>query len=186
MEGTKLVIYGENQSFYRYTTMNKKEVTTGIQFLMAFILYLFSVSCEGPLAGEEVKFLTPNVYKDLPPEATRIEMKTENRNWTFQYVQYNDTIVDLSTGNINKIEHGKVTDPSFSYDTKTVNNRSVTEIKGSFFSIISESPGPRDKNEPTVITVDLTENRSKEKRVLLVQLISLDTGGYFRIEQNPK
>lgn len=40
--------------------------------------------------------------------------------------------------------------------------------------------------EPVVITVDITENTSKEKRVLLVQLINLDTGSFFRIEQNPK
>lgn len=159
--------------------------TKGLQYLlMAFILYLFSVSCQGPLAGEEVKFITSNVYTDLSPEATRIEIKTEKNNWTFHNVQYNDTIVNLSTGNIYKIDHGEVTDPSFSYDEKTINNKSVTEIKGSFFSITSESP--RNKDDPKVITVDITENRSKEKRVLLVQLINLDTGNYFRIEQNPK
>ena len=37
---------------------------------------------------------------------------------------------------------------------------------------------------PAVITVDIAENRSKEKRILLVQLTDLDAGGYFRIEQN--
>jgi len=155
-----------------------------IQYLIAFILYLFSVSCQGPLEGEKIEFITPNVYKDLSPEATRIEIKTEKSNWTFQYVQYNDTIANLSTGNIHKIDHdGDITDPSFSYETKTLNNKWVTDITGSFFSIKSESP--RNKNEPAVITVDITENRSKEKRVLLVQLLNLDRGGYFRIEQNP-
>ena len=166
------------------TAMIRKISTKDIQYLMAFILYLFSVSCQGPLEGEEIEFITPNVYKDLSPEATRIEMKTKKSNWKFENVQYNDTIADLFTGKIYKIEHGEITAPSFSYEAKTVNNKWVTEIKGSFFSITSESP--RDKNEPTVITVDITENRSKEKRVLLVKLLDLDAGNYFRIEQNPK
>ena len=87
--------------------MNKKDVTTGIQFLMAIILYASSVSCQGPPAGEEVEFLTPNIYNDWSPDAARIVMKTKNSNWIFQQVQYNDTIVTLSTGNIYKIEHGK-------------------------------------------------------------------------------
>lgn len=47
---------------------------------MTLLLSVFSVSCQVPLAGEEVKFITPNVYKDLSPEATRIIMKTENSN----------------------------------------------------------------------------------------------------------
>ena len=150
---------------------------------MPFLLYLFSGGCQSPLAGEEIKFLTPNVYKNLSSEAARIEIKTEKSNWRFKDVQYNDTIADLLNEKIYKIEHGEVKDPSFSYESKTVNNQRVTEIKGSFFSIISER-SPRDKNMPTVITVDIAENRSKEKRILLVQLMDLDAGGYFRIEQN--
>lgn len=145
-----------NLSLIYSNSYDKKNFTKGIQYLMAFILYLFSVSCQDPFVGEEVKFITPNIYKDLFPDATRIEMKTEKSNWKFEDVQYNDTIADLFIGKIYKIEHGEVTDPSFSYDAKTVNNKWVTEIKGSFFSIVSESP--RDKDEPTVITVDITEN----------------------------
>ena len=150
---------------------------------MASALCLFSMNCVGPLAGEEIKFLTPNIYEDLSPKAARIEIKTEKSNWRFKDVQYNDTIADLLNEKIYKIEHGEVKDPSFSYESKTVNNQRVTEIKGSFFSIISER-SPRDKNMPAVITVDIAENRSKEKRILLVQLTDLDAGGYFRIEQN--
>ncbi|NMB49460.1 MAG: hypothetical protein GX997_03220 [Bacteroidales bacterium] len=175
----------KNNYIITQTAMIKKIFAKDIQYLMAFILYLFSVSCQGPLEGEKIEFITPNVYKDLSPEATQIVMRTEKSNWTFQDVQYNDTIADLSTGKFYKINHDEdITDTSFSYETKKVNNKWVTEITGSFFSITSESP--ENKNEPTVITVDITENTSKEKKVLLVQLINLDTGSYFRIEQNPK
>lgn len=155
-----------------------------ISYLIAITLYLFSVNCQGPLEGERIKFLTPSVFKDLDPTATRIVMKTENSNWIYENVQYNDTIAEISTGKIYKVENGKVIDPSFSYNTKTVNKKWITEIKGSFFTITSEST--RDKNEPTVITVDITENTSKEKRVLIVQLLSLDSGSFFKIEQNHK
>ncbi len=65
-----------------------------------------------------------------------------------------------------------------------VENKWITEIAGSFFNVTSESS--KNNIEPVVITVDITENTSKEKRVLLVQLINLDTGSFFRIEQNPK
>lgn len=189
LKGAKLflvviLLIGCEKNDLTQTAMIKKNFAKSISYLMALVLSVFSISCQGPLAGEEVKFITPNVYKDLSPEATRIVMKTENSNWMFHDVQYNDTIADLSTGKIYKIEHGEVTAPSFSYETKTLNYKWVTEIKGSFFSITSESPG--NKNEPTVITVDITENATKEKRVLLVQLMNLDAGNYFRIEQNPK
>ena len=90
--------------------------------------------------------------------------------------KYNDTIADLSARKIYKINHDEnITDPSFSYDTKNLNNNRITEITCSFFSLTSESP--ENKNEPTVITVHITENRSKEKRVLLVKLLNLDTEG---------
>ena len=164
--------------------MIKKNFTKGIQFLMAIILYVFSISCQGPLAGEEIEFITPNVYEDVSPEATQIVMKTKNTSWIFTDVQYNDTIADISTGRISKINRGEVIDKSFSYDTKRVDNKSVTEITGSFFSITSERSN--NDNEPVVITVDITENTSKEKRVLFVQLLNLDAGSYFRIEQNPQ
>lgn len=154
------------------------------QYLLAFILYLFCVNCQGPLEGENIEFLTPNIYKDLSPKATRIVMRTEKSNWTFHNVQYNDTIADLASGRISKINHGEVKDTSFSYETKQVKNQLVVEITGSFFTIRSESP--ENKSEPTVITVDITENTSNENKVLLVQLINLDTGSYFRIEQNPR
>ena len=111
-------------------------------------------------------------------------MRTEKSNWTFHNVQYNDTIADLASGRISKINHGEVKDTSFSYETKQVKNQLVVEITGSFFTIRSESP--ENKSEPTVITVDITENTSNENKVLLVQLINLDTGSYFRIEQNPR
>jgi len=157
----------------------------GIQFLMAIILCAFSISCQGPLEGEIIEFTTPNEFKELPPEATRIVMKTKENNWRYEYVQYNDTIVNISTGRIAKINHdGDIIDPTFSYDTKMVENKWITEIAGSFFNITSESS--KNNIEPVVITVDITENTSKEKRVLLVQLINLDTGSFFRIEQNPK
>ena len=160
--------------------MIKNNFSKDIQYLMAFIFYLFSVSCIGPLEGEIIEFITPNVYKDLSPEATRIEMKTKKGNWMFEYVHYNDTIVNIYyTAN-----GGEIIDPSFSYNKKTLKDKRVTEITGSFFYIKSESPS--NKNEPTVITVDITENTSKEKRVLLVVLINLDRENYFRIEQNPK
>lgn len=164
--------------------MMKKIVDQDIQYLTVFILCLFSLNCQGPLEGDNIEFITPNVYNDLSSEAAQIVIRTEKSNWTFQDVQYNDTIVDLSTGKIHKVGHdGDITDPSFSYDTRVLNNNRITKITGSFFSITSESP--MNKNEPTVITVEITENRSKEKRVLHVQLLNLDTGGYFRIEQNP-
>lgn len=165
--------------------MIKKILTKGTPYLMAFILCIFSISCQGPLEGNTIEFITPNVYNDLSPEATRIVMKTEKNNWRFLNVQYNDTVAVLSTGKIHKINHdGDIADPSFSYETKTINHKEVTKIRGSFFSITSESS--TDKNEPVVITVDIAENTTKEKRVLLVQLLNLDTGNYFKIEQNPK
>ena len=161
-----------------------KNFTKGIYYLMAVLLYAFSISCQGPLEGERIEFITPNVYTDLSPVATQIVMKTKNTSWIFTDVQYNDTIADISTGKIYKINHSEVIDKFFSYDTKRVDNNSITEITGSFFSITSERSN--NDNEPVVITVDITENTSQEKRVLLVQLINLDTGSFFRIEQDPK
>lgn len=67
--------------------MIKKIFAKSISYLMALVLSVFSISCQGPLAGEEVKFITPNVYKDLSPEATRIVMKTENSNWIVTSIQ---------------------------------------------------------------------------------------------------
>ncbi len=161
--------------------MIKNIFSKDILYLIAFIFYLFSISCIGPLEGEKIEFITRNVYKDLPPEAIRIEMKTKKSNWMFDSVHYNDTIVNL---HYIEYDEGDITDPSFSYKTTTLKNKWVTEITGSFFYIKSERS--RNNNEPTVITVDITENRSKEKRVLLVQLLNLDRPNYFRIEQNHK
>lgn len=164
--------------------MIKKNFEKGIQYIMAFIIYVFSISCQGPLAGEEIEFITNNVYKDLTSEANRIVMKTKKSNWTFKNVRYNDTIANLSNGKFYKIYHdGEILDTLFSYKTEQINDKWVTEIRGSFFFINCENP--RDKNEPKIITVDITENISKEKRVLLVELINLDTENYFIIEQNP-
>jgi hypothetical protein len=164
--------------------MIKKIFAKDIQYLIAFILYLLSVSCQGPLAGEPITFTTPNVYTDLPSEATQIEIKTKTSEWTFLSVQYNDTIVDFLAEKIYKLNQAEIEDASFSYDAKELNNKWVTTITGSFFSIISEQSN--NNNEQAVITVDITENRSEEKRVLMVRFLNLDRGNFFRIEQNPK
>lgn len=158
--------------------MIKKNYTKSIQFFLALTFYLFGISCQGPLEGEKIEFITPNVYKDLPPEATRIIMKTKNTDWGFIDVQYNDTIAELSTGRISKINHGEVIDTTFSYKNK----KGMAMITGSFFTIKCQRP--ENKNAPKVITVDIAENNSNEKRVLLVQLLDLDAGSFFRIEQS--
>ena len=161
--------------------MIKNNFSKDIQYLMAFIFYLFSLSCMGPIEGEKIEFITPSVYKDLSPKAIRIEMKTKKSNWMFDSVNYNDTIVNLHYIDYDERD---ITDPSFSYKTSTLKNKWVTEITGSFFYIKSERS--KNNHEPTVITVDITENRSKDKRVLHVQLLNLDRPNYFRIEQNHK
>lgn len=164
--------------------MIEKIFTKGIQYIMLLVLFVFSISCQGPLVGEEIEFITPNEYKDLSSDPANLVIKTKNGGWSFDRVHYNDTTVNLSTGEIHKVNFGKVTDPKFSYSTKTLNNKSITEISGSFFTITSERLN--NSNEPIVITVDITENTSNEKRVLLVELLHLDSGGFFRIEQNHK
>ncbi len=54
------------------------------------------------------------------------------------------------------------------------------------FILFLTSESSRYKNEPTVITIDISKNRSAEKTVLLIQLLKFDAENYFRIEQNPK
>lgn len=80
--------------------MQKKISIKVMQYLMAPALCLLIINCVGPLGGEEIKFLTSNVYEDLSPKAARIEIITEKSGWTFTHVQYNDTIAYLPSGGI--------------------------------------------------------------------------------------
>lgn len=155
-----------------------------VVFLVAAVL-LFN-SCYGPIEGDDIIFVTQNTYKDLPPDAAQIILKTEKYNWGFDKVQYNDTVVTLSDGKFNRINHGPFeNDPSFSYVSKQVDYKTKVTITGSFFSILTEMPrGVSSQNAPVVITVNISENKSKDKRMLLVSLMNTDNENYFLIEQN--
>ena len=49
-----------------------------VVFLVAAVL-LFN-SCCGPIEGDDIIFVTQNTYKDLPPDADQIILKTEKYN----------------------------------------------------------------------------------------------------------